>query len=85
MTDAEIAKHLSLMKAIPRETVHLPIATVERLMSQGHKIRVGKGSVKGGKFKPADTAPANVKAGRKPKADRNEAGYRANAAKARKA
>ena len=124
MTDAEIAKHLSLMKAIPRETVHLPIATVEQLMKRGHdhyttpqsrclevaadlmekhKIdrhyvtavreaarmstksigKVDQKALAKGKVKPIDKAPVSVKAGRKPKADRKEAGYRANAAKAR--
>lgn len=75
MTDAELAKHLSLMKAIPRETVHLPIATVERLMATGHKVSVGKVEAKSlakGKIKPVVKQSASQRVGRMAKANREQ-------------
>lgn len=77
MTDDELAdirRHISLMKSIERTTVHLPIATVERLMSTGHKVNVGRGTVKAGKFQKAPPrVSVSDRIGRKAKADRLEA------------
>ena len=83
MTDDDIRRQIELMKSIDRQTVHLPIATVERLMATGHKIKIGKASTKGGKVKPADTAPTHVKIARKGKADTVEKGLRNNRQRAK--
>ncbi len=78
MTDDDIRRQIDLMRAIDKPTVHLPIAVVERLMATGHRIKIGKASVKGGKVKPVASMPVNRKIGAKAKADRKEAGLRAN-------
>lgn len=44
MTSAEIdaiRNQIALMRSIQRTTVHLPIATVEQLMSKGHRAKAG--------------------------------------------
>mgnify|MGYP000869456727 CR=1 FL=1 len=78
MTNEEIRRHIELMRAIDRTTVHLPIATVERLMSTGHRVKIGKATVKDGKVKPVASMPLHRKIAAKAKADRKEAGLRAN-------
>ena len=75
---ADIRRHISLMKSIDRTTVHLPIATVERLMSTGHKVNVGRGAVKAGKFQKAPPrVSVSDRIGRKAKADRLENAWKA--------
>lgn len=81
MTDEDIRRHISLMRSIERETIHLPIATVERLMATGHKIKVGKATVKDGKVKPVVKQSVSRKIGAKKKADRIEKSLRVNASK----
>jgi hypothetical protein len=82
MTDADIRRHIELMRAIDKPTVHLPIAVVERLMSTGHRVKVGRVDEKKlakGKIQPKPShmsVPKKVAA--KAKADRKEAGLRAN-------
>lgn len=78
MTDADIRRLIELMRAIDRATVHLPIATVERLMSTGHKTKIGRATVKDGKLKTVASMPLHRKIAAKAKADRKEAGLRAN-------
>ena len=78
MTNEEIRRHIDLMRAIDKPTVHLPIAVVERLMSTGHKIKVGKATVKDGKVKPVAAMPLHRKIAVKAKADRQEKRLRAN-------
>ena len=78
MTDDDIRRQIDLMRAIDKPTVHLPIAVVERLMSTGHKIKIGKASVKGGKVKPVSAMPTTRKIAAKAKADRTEKKLRAN-------
>ena len=85
MTNEEIRRHIDLMRAIDKPTVHLPIATVERLMATGHKVKVGKVEPKAlakgkVKVKPAHmSVPKKIAATKK--ADRTETKLRANAAK----
>lgn len=81
MTDDDIRRHIELMRSIDKPTIHLPIETVERLMATGHKVKVGKATVKDGKVKPVAAMPLHRKIAAKAKADRKEAGLRANAAK----
>ena len=78
MTDDDIRRQIDLVRAIDKPTVRLPIETVERLMATGHKIKIGKASVKGGKVKPVSAMPLHRKIAAKAKADRKEAGLRAN-------
>lgn len=78
MTNDDIRRHIELMRAIDKPTIHLPIATVERLMSTGHRIAVGKATIKDGKVKPVASMPLHRKIAAKAKADRKEAGLRAN-------
>jgi len=81
MTDDDIRRHIELMRAIDKPTVHLPIATVERLMSTGHRVKVGRATVKDGKVKPVASMPLHRKIAAKAKADRTETRLRANASK----
>ena len=78
MTNEDIRRQIDLMRSIDRQTVHLPIATVERLMATGHKTAIGKATIKAGKVKPVDTASVSRKIGRKAKADRTEKRLKAN-------
>ena len=78
MTDEDIRRQIDLMRAIGKPTVHLPIATVERLMATGHKTKIGRATVKDGKVKPVAAMPTTRKIAAKAKADRKEAGLRAN-------
>jgi hypothetical protein len=77
MTDDDIRRQIDLMRAIDKPTVHLPIAVVERLMATGHRIKIGKASVKDGKVKPVAAMPTTRKIAAKAKADRQEKRLRA--------
>ena len=78
MTNDDIRRHIELMRAIDKPTVHLPIETVERLMATGHKIKVGRVDPKKLAKGKIETKPAHMsvpkKAAAKAKADRKEAG-----------
>jgi hypothetical protein len=78
MTDDDIRRHIELMRAIDKPTIHLPIATVERLMSTGHKTKIGRATVKDGKVKPVASMPLHRKIAATKKADRTETKLRAN-------
>lgn len=81
MTDEQIRHHIELLRSIERKTVHLPIATVERLMATGHKVSVGavdKKALAKGKIKPAEKGVSvSRRIGRKAKADRQERAWKA--------
>ena len=86
MTDDDIRRHIELMRAIDKPTIHLPIATVERLMATGHKVSIGTAKVtnhKTGKVtvSPIAKMPVSRKIGAKAKADRTETRLRANVSK----
>lgn len=78
MTNEEIRRHIELMRSIDKPTIDLPLATVERLMSTGHRVKIGRATVKDGKVKPVASMPLHRKIAAKAKADRKEAGLRAN-------
>lgn len=86
MTLAEIEQTVALFTAAGRRNIPVPIS---EWREYAMATRLGGAYVttnkKTGKQKivRVDKAPVNVKRGRKPKADRQEAGFRANAAKAR--
>ena len=78
MTNEEIRRHIELMRSINKPTIDLPLATVERLMATGHRVKIGRATVKDGKVKPVASMPLHRKIAAKAKADRKEAGLRAN-------
>lgn len=78
MTDLEITSRIALMRSINKPTIDLPLATVERLMATGHRVKIGRATVKDGKVKPVASMPLHRKIAAKAKADRKEAGLRAN-------
>jgi len=79
MTDLEITSRIALMRSIDKPTIDLPLATVERLMATGHRVKIGRATVKDGKVKPKPASmPLHRKIAAKAKADRKEAGLRAN-------
>lgn len=85
MTRAEIEQTIALFTAAGRRNIPVPISEWREYAMATKSIgKVDQKALAKGKIKPVDKAPVNVKAGRKPKADRQEAGLRANAAKARK-
>lgn len=84
MTDAEIEKTVALFVAAGRKNIPVPISEWREYAMATKSIgKVDAKALRKGKVKPIDKAPVSVKAGRKPKADRKEAGYRANAARAK--
>ena len=80
MTDDDIRRQIDLMRAIDKPTVHLPIAVVERLMATKTIGKVKMTNHKTGKTTISTIAkmPVNRKIAGKAKADRKEAGLRAN-------
>jgi len=83
MTRAEIDRIAEMFAH--RGCIPVPISEWREYAMATRIGKVDQKALAKGKIKPVDTAPVNVKRGRKPKADRQEAGLRANAAKARRA
>lgn len=82
MTDLEITSRIALMRSIDKPTIDLPLATVERLMATKTIGKVDAAALAKGKVKPKPASmPLHRKIAAKAKADRKEAGLRANAAK----
>lgn len=82
MTPEEIHRRIDFMRSIKREHVHLPIATVEKLMGTA----IGKATIKDGKLSPVRKGSKIQKSAAKKKAARKVAGLQKNraAVKARK-
>lgn len=78
MTNEEIRRHIELMRSINKPTIDLPLATVERLMATGHRVKIGRATVKDGKVKPVAAMPKTARIAAKAKADRVEKRLRAN-------
>lgn len=78
MTDLEITSRIALMRSIDKPTIDLPLATVERLMATGHRVKIGRATVKDGKVKPVAAMPKTARIAAKAKADRVEKRLRAN-------
>ena len=68
-----------LYEAAGHTHVPIPIEEVRR-MATGRQIKVGRGSVKDGKFKPSDSTPAPLRKGKHAKAARAAKGYVKNRA-----
>ena len=63
-----------LYEAAGHTHVPIPIEEVRR-MATGRQIKVGRGKVEGGKFRPSDSTPRPLVKGKHAKAARKAAGY----------
>lgn len=77
MTFPEIQHRIEFMRSLDREHVHLPIATVEKLMATAIG-KVEKKALEKGKIKPVDKTPKPLRKGKKAKAERIEKALKAN-------
>lgn len=73
MTEAEIDNLVALMRAAGRTTIPMDLDEWRALMAT--KV---KGSIKDGKFRPADTTPKPLRGAKQRKAARTVKGLKAN-------